>query len=151
MNVRAATLTDLPRIVEIEKLCFPEELAFPPGMFTFLIHNARTLVSSEDGLVTGFIIGYASGRTGIIYSLDVHPGYRRRGAGSALIKALEEELYSDGVRRYRLEAALSNPEARDLYHHLGYAEGELLRDYYGSGKDAVRMWKSVEGEWGQAV
>jgi len=146
MKVRTATHKDLSRIIEIEKLCFPEELAFPPGMFSFLIRNARTLVACEEGLVTGFIIGYTSGRTGIIYSLDVHPRFRRRGVASVLIQALEEQLYATGVRRYRLEAALSNTTARNLYHRLGYADGEFLRDYYGRGKDAIRMWKYV-GDW----
>ncbi len=143
MRVRAAGLSDLSKIVEIECLCFPEDTAFPPGMFAYLIRYAITLAAFEDNRMAGFIIGYASGVTGFIYTLDVHPDYRRRGVGSMLIRALEECLGSQGVRRIRLEAAVKNPAAFQLYHKAGYHEKKLLRNYYGRGKNAVRMWKEL--------
>lgn len=144
MNVRAAELADLSKIVEIEELCFPEETAFPPGMFTYLIRYATTLAAFEDDRMEGFIIGYASGRTGFIYTLDVHPDYRRMGIGGMLIRTLEETLCAQGVVRIRLEAAKDNPAAMSLYRKAGYREKELLRNYYGRGKHAVRMWKDLE-------
>jgi ribosomal-protein-alanine N-acetyltransferase len=144
MKIRAAEPGDLSAIVEIEGLCFPKETAFPPGMFSYLIKYAASLVaceSDEDDKIIGFIIGYASGRMGIIYTLDVHPDYWRTGIGSALIAALEKELSAEGAKAVRLEAALDNPGALELYRRAGYRERELIRDYYGRGKDAVRMWK----------
>lgn len=143
MNVRAAELADLSKIVEIEGLCFPEETAFPPGMFAYLIRYAVTLAASDENRMAGFIIGYASGDTGFIYTLDVHPDYRRKGVGSMLIQALEERLQSLGTKRIRLEAAVKNPAALELYRKAGYHEKELLRNYYGRGKNAVRMWKEL--------
>jgi ribosomal-protein-alanine N-acetyltransferase len=145
MRVRAAEPGDLPAIVEIEGLCFPEETAFPPGMFAYLIRYSIALVACEpDDTVVGFIIGYTSGRVGAIYTLDVHPGYRRRGIGSRLIAALEEELQAYGAKYIRLEAAVENPGALELYRRMGYKERELVMNYYGRGKDAVRMWKAVK-------
>lgn len=142
MRVRAAEPGDLPAIVEIEGLCFPEETAFPPGMFAYLIRYSVVLVASEsDDKVVGFIIGYTSGRVGAIYTLDVHPDYRRRGIGSRLIAALEEELHAYGAKSIKLEAAIENPDALELYRRSGYKERELVRNYYGKGKNAVRMWK----------
>lgn len=143
MKVRVAELADLSRIVEIENLCFPEETAFPPGMFAYLIRYAITLAAFEDRRMAGFIIGFASGGTGLIYTLDVHPDYRRKGVGSMLIRALEERLCSQGVERIRLEAAVKNPAALELYRKAGYHKKELIRNYYGSGKNAVRMWKEL--------
>lgn len=141
--VRAAELADLSKIVEIEILCFPDETAFPPGMFAYLIRYAMTLAAFEDNRMAGFIIGYASGDTGFIYTLDVHPDYRRKGVGSMLIRALEERLRSQGVERIRLEAAIKNPAALELYRKAGYHKKEMLRNYYGRGKNAVRMWKEL--------
>jgi [ribosomal protein S18]-alanine N-acetyltransferase len=149
MKVRAAEQSDLPIIVEIEGLCFPEETAFPPGMFSYLIRYSNALVACESGEydandeVVGFIIGYASGRMGIIYTLDVHPSYWGRGIGSALIAALEKELSEEGAEVIRLEAAVDNPRAMELYRRAGYRERELIRGYYGWGKNAVRMWKML--------
>ncbi len=144
MNVRAAEIKDLSQIVEIEELCFPEETAFPPGMFAYLIRHAITLTAFEGDRMAGFTIGFASGDTGFIYTLDIHPDYRRRGIGAMLIQALEERLRSNGAKRIRLEAAVNNPVALGLYRKAGYHERELLRNYYGRGKHAVRMWKELK-------
>jgi ribosomal-protein-alanine N-acetyltransferase len=144
MIVRRGEQRDLPQIVQIEGLCFPEETAFPPGMFAYLIKYSVSLVACEpEGRVLGFIMGYTSGRGGAVYTLDVHPLYRRKGVGSRLIQALEEKLRALGARAIRLEAALESPEAMDLYRKAGYRERELVKNYYGWGKDAVRMWKEL--------
>lgn len=144
MKIRWAELKDLPFIVEIEGLCFPEETAFPAGMFAYLIEYSVSLVACEpEDVVIGFVIGYTSGRGGAVYTLDVHPAHRNKGVGTKLIRALEEELRAQGARAIRLEAALENPEAMELYQKAGYRERELVRNYYGRGKDAVRMWKEL--------
>jgi len=143
MKVRAAELADLSKIIEIESLCFPKETAFPSEMFAYLIRYAITLAAFEDSRMTGFIIGFASGDTGFIYTLDVHPDYRRKGVGSMLIRTIEDRLFSQGSKHIRLEAAIKNPAALELYRKAGYHEKELLRNYYGRGKNAVRMWKEL--------
>ncbi len=144
MKIRRAEPKDLSSIVEIEGLCFPKETAFPAGMFAYLIKYSVSLVACEpEDRVIGFIIGYTSGRSGAVYTLDVHPTHRKKGVGSKLVRAMEEELRAQGARAIRLEAALENPEAIELYRKAGYRERELVRNYYGRGKDAVRMWKEL--------
>jgi ribosomal-protein-alanine N-acetyltransferase len=144
MKIRRAEPKDLSSIVEIEGLCFPEETAFPAGMFANLIKYSVSLVACEpEDRVIGFIIGYTSGRSGAVYTLDVHPTHRKKGVGSRLVQAMEEELRTQGARAIRLEAAIENPEAIELYRKAGYRERELVRNYYGRGKDAVRMWKEL--------
>jgi ribosomal-protein-alanine N-acetyltransferase len=145
MKIRSAQPCDLAQIVQIEELCFPEETAFPPKMFAYLIRYAVSLVACEpDKKVLGFIMGYASGRTGAVYTLDVHPSYRRRGIGSKLLQSLEEKLALLGAQAIRLEAALNRPGAVELYRKAGYQERELVRNYYGPGDHAVRMWKNLD-------
>jgi [ribosomal protein S18]-alanine N-acetyltransferase len=145
MKIRKAELKDLGDIVQIEELCFPEETAFPPRMFAYLIRYSVALVACEpEEKVVGFVMGYTSGNGGAVYTLDVHPLCRRRGVGSKLILALEEKLSGIGVRLIRLEAALENPGSLELYRKAGYKEREKVRNYYGRGKHAVRMWKTLE-------
>jgi ribosomal-protein-alanine N-acetyltransferase len=147
MKIRRAQPCDLAQIVQIEGLCFPEETAFPPKMFAYLIRYAVSLVACEpEKKVLGFIMGYASGMAGAVYTLDVHPSYRRKGIGSELLLALEEKLALLGAKAIRLEAALDKTGAVELYRKAGYLERELVRNYYGRGKHAVRMWKNLAAE-----
>ena len=145
MKIRRAEPRDLAQIVQIEGLCFPDETAFPPGMFAYLIRYAVALVACEpEDKILGFVMGYTSGNAGAVYTLDVHPSHRRRGIGTALIKALEKKLFQKGAKAIRLEAAIEKPAALELYSKAGYQERELVRNYYGRGKHAVRMWKKLE-------
>ncbi len=147
MNIRRAESGDLAQIVQIEDLCFPDETAFPPRMFAYLIRYAVSIVACEpEKKVLGFIMGYTSGKAGAVYTLDVHPNCRRKGIGSKLILALEEKLALLGADTIRLEAALEKPEAVELYRKAGYQERELVRNYYGRGKHAVRMRKRLAAE-----
>ena len=147
MNIRRAESGDLTQIVQIEDLCFPDETAFPPRMFAYLIRYAVSIVACEpEKKVLGFIMGYTSGNAGAVYTLDVHPNCRRKGIGSKLILALEEKLALLGADTIRLEAALEKPEAVELYRKAGYQERELVRNYYGRGKHAVRMRKRLAAE-----
>ena len=144
MKIRIAQPGDLAQIVQIEGLCFPEKTAFPPKMFSYLIRYAVSLVAClPEGRVLGFVMGYASGLAGAVYTLDVHPDYRRMGIGRRLILALEERLADQGAQAVRLEASLESPEAVELYRRAGYRERELVRHYYGPGMHAVRMWKDL--------
>jgi len=144
MIIRRAEPRDLAQIVQIEGLCFPEETAFPPAMFAYLIRYSVSLVACEPRQkVLGFIIGYASGSAGAVYTLDVHPLSRGKGVAGALILALEEQLSALGAKAVRLEAALEKPKTMELYRKAGYRERELVRNYYGQGKHAVRMWKTL--------
>ena len=147
MKIRRAESGDLAQIVQIEELCFPDETAFPPRMFAYLIRYAVSIVACEpEKKVLGFIMGYTSGNAGAVYTLDVHPNCRRKGIGSKLILALEEKLALLGAETIRLEAALEKPEAVELYRKAGYQERELVKNYYGRGKHAVRMRKRLAAE-----
>ncbi len=145
MMVRCAQPGDLSQIVQIEGLCFPEETAFPPRMFAYLIRYAVSLVACEpEKKVLGFIMGYTSGNAGAVYTLDVHPSYRRKGIGYKLLLSLEEKLAQLGARAIRLEAAIDKPGAVELYKKAGYHERELVKNYYGRGNHALRMWKNLD-------
>lgn len=53
-------------------------------MSSRLLAYAGALVDC-DSQVEGFVVGYTSGKMGLIYNLDIHPDYKRRGVGSPLI------------------------------------------------------------------
>lgn len=77
-------------------------------MFAYLIRYSVALVACEpEETILGFVMGYTSGTYGAVYTLDVHPGYRRKSIGSELMMALEKKLAGMGAKAVRLEAALA--------------------------------------------
>ncbi|MDD1742621.1 MAG: GNAT family N-acetyltransferase [Methanotrichaceae archaeon] len=142
MIIRKAEYKDLPEINSIEELCFPEDTAFPVHMLAYLIRYAETLVADQTN-IEGFIIGHVSEGVGSIYTLDVHPSHRRKGIGHLLIQMLEDILQAKGAKKIRLEVAGNNVAALSLYRKAGYIEGEIIKNYYGGEKHAVRMYKNL--------
>jgi GNAT superfamily N-acetyltransferase len=61
-----------------------------------------------------------AGDTGEIKRMYVTPSLRRRGAGAALLAALEERARALGYRRLWLETGDQQPEALALYAQAGY-------------------------------
>ncbi len=68
------------------------------------------------------------GETAEIKRIYVENQYRRRGAASALIGALEQSAAASGRRKLILETAVDTTGSHALYLSLGYKQ----RDYYGS-------------------
>jgi ribosomal protein S18 acetylase RimI-like enzyme len=78
----------------------------------------------EDGAVVGNVslkrVAYASGY--LVGNVAVHPAWRRRGIGSALMRAALDEVAARGGRWVGLEVQADNIVARDMYARLGFAE-----------------------------
>ena len=66
--------------------------------------------------------------TAEVKRIYVLPQYRRKGAASALITAVEQNAVSTGRTHFILETARTTADSASLYLSLGYRE----IDYYGS-------------------
>jgi len=90
-----------------------------------------------------------------LFALDVSSALQRRGIGTALIAAVEDEAKGLGFRGVWLAVAVDNTDARRLYERLGYlSDGELITLRYsvpeGAGwRDVVepsyRMLRTFDG------
>jgi len=60
--------------------------------------------------------------TAEVLRVRVHPAFRRRGVGRALMSALEQRAARLGMRRMHLDTATNQPEAMAFYQGLGYQE-----------------------------
>jgi len=142
MRIRRAEAGDLPSILAAERACFSPDLAFPPQTFSLLVAEATTLVA-EDGALAGFVSGFVSGGWGKVVTLNVLPQRRGEGVGRRLMEALEMEFASQGAGAALLEVSVENREAVALYEKLGYEKVALLEGYYGPGKAALLMKKTL--------
>ncbi len=78
----------------------------------------RILVAEVGGAPAG--LGASENEDDVISDIWVAPAFEGRGAGSALIKALEAQIAERGYRQAAIQVAARNERALQLYQHLGY-------------------------------
>jgi ribosomal-protein-alanine N-acetyltransferase len=145
-RIRPAKKEDILAILELEKICFKEE-TFHKKQIEYLLLKARSLflVASVEGEIVGSIIillrkHISNAR---IYSLNVHPSYRRIGIGSLLMEHSEALLSKMGYRNFTLEAGVNNIAAHNLYRSKGFSVERRIEKYYKNGDDALRFIKKL--------
>jgi [ribosomal protein S18]-alanine N-acetyltransferase len=85
----------------------------------------------------GMILGRVAADEAEILTFAVCPAQRRRGAGSALLRAAMERAANLGAVTMFLEVAVTNDAARALYARHGFTEAGVRRHYYTDGTDAL--------------
>lgn len=123
MHIRKYTDTDREAIVAMWQSVFPND---PP-------HNAPSLVLDEKlnvddlifviednhRIVGGCLAGY-DGHRGWLYTVAVEAGYRRKGAGSRLVKTAVKELKSIGCKKVNIQIRATNTVVAEFYKSLGF-------------------------------
>ena len=132
--------------MEIERTSF----AYPWSASFFLqelkVTCARSLLALVGEQPVGYVIYWLLPREVDIHNLAVHPAYRRRGIGTALLRAVIDEARRHGVTRVTLEVRKSNEAAQKLYLSLGFVAQGVRKGYYSDdGEDAVVMALELEG------
>lgn len=145
-HIRPAKKEELPDLLALEKLCFKEE-TFHRKQLGYLLLKAKSLVlvaSAEDNIIGSMIVLFRENiQQARIYSLNVHPAYRRMGIGSLLMDTTFEFLKERGFRKITLEAGVNNTAARNLYESKGFSVDKTLRSYYKNGDDALHLTKNL--------
>lgn len=145
-EIRIAKKEELSDLLALEKLCFKEE-TFHKKQLGYLLLKAKSLVlvaSADDDIIGSMIVLLRENiLQARIYSLNVHPAYRRMGTGSLLMDTALEFLKERGFRKITLEAGVNNTAARNLYKSKGFSVDKILRSYYKNGDDALHLTKNL--------
>jgi ribosomal-protein-alanine N-acetyltransferase len=141
IHIRNATVTDLPRIIEIERLAFPSPWTLASFQRELTLPFSRIIVALPDNgnSISGFLCRWLIADECHILNIAVHPQARRLGIGTVLIGEAINEAKSSGAGVVTLEVRRSNLAARQLYHKFEFEERRLRRHYYGPGEDAIIM------------
>jgi ribosomal protein S18 acetylase RimI-like enzyme len=122
-NIRAATESDLAALVQ----SLAPELARAQLKNRFAEQRAEfrlILVLEHKNELAGTIsIDPGVDRDGFthrLFALDVGQRFRRQGFATQLIRAVEEHVLADGHTTLRLDVAIDNTAAINLYKKLGY-------------------------------
>ena len=78
----------------------------------------------------GYLLGMIVCDEAEVYRVAADPACRRRGIGSALLKAFLGECRACGVRLVSLEVRAANDPAIRMYANAGFANAGLRKDYY---------------------
>ena len=90
--------------------------------------TASVVVAEAAGQLVGTIIAAFDGWRGSLYRLVVHPAFRRRGCGRALVAAAEQRLVDWGARRLTALVERDRPWATAFWATAGYtSEPGMLR------------------------
>ena len=109
------------------------------------------MVAETGGPPLGYIVGRAVVDQGEILNLGVALSARRRGIGSALVRALLADFSSRGVESAFLEVRQSNLPAQRLYESFGFtAVGRRPRYYQRPVEDAVVLRAAISADTASA-
>lgn len=140
--IRTAQPEDIIGLREVELAGFID----PWGEETIrqeLANKDRThyVVAEVENQIIGYAGLWVIFDEGHITRVAVYSGFRRRGIGRDMVKALMDKAYSLGCKSFTLEVRASNMEAMDLYKSMGFEVFGARPGYYEvEGEAAVIMW-----------
>jgi ribosomal-protein-alanine N-acetyltransferase len=145
MDIRKGKVEDIPAFEYLDNLCFPKTTRYSrfDFIYYFFRNNAFSIVAEDDEGIHAFLIAdIKPPNDGHIVTIDVHPSYRRKGLGKALMNESEKNFKEAGAPRIVLEVHENNVAAQLFYSNLGYRIDRRLDNYYYSG-NGLRLAKMI--------
>ncbi len=153
-SLRIFNPSDLDAVVNINRICLPENYA--PYFFLDTYHTLPEafVVAESQAQVVGYIMcrvehGFSDMRKlhfakkGHIISVAVMPEFRRIGVGHSLVQRILSTLASMQADECYLEVRVSNNAAIELYRRIGFDIARTIPRYYYDGSDAYVMVRSI--------
>ena len=141
LHLRDSLPADLEQLVNIDRLCFPEGIAYAKEDFHYLSkkNGSYTVVAEYDQRIVAFAIIVTETTKMHLVTLDVLPSLQGKGIGSLLMNQILNRACLDKIQRVDLEVAEDNPKAISFYRAQGFHTVKRLRKYYPNNKDALVM------------
>ncbi len=145
--IRRMEISDLDRIVEIEKECFTS--LYKKEQYEYELEDnpcAKLFVYVEDDIIVGFIDYWITFESCQLTKLAVASAYRKQGYASALMEYMIEDAIKEKCEAILLEVRKSNQAAIALYDSYEFLEiGERKGYYSDNHEDALVMGKVIGG------
>jgi ribosomal-protein-alanine N-acetyltransferase len=145
-QLRKLSYTDLPRVIAIERRCFP----MPWSLSMFVLELSKPsgicLAAVNDTRMLGYVICARYEEAYHVMNIAVEPNHRRQGVARGLLDALLDKGGRDA--NYTLEVRVSNAAAIALYESYDFRSVGTRRRYYAdNGEDAIIMWRADGNPW----
>lgn len=141
IKLRQMRREDVPRVMEIERECFPTPWHESAYLTELANRSAYYVVACEEERMVGYAGMWVIMDEAHITTLGVGRDSRGQKIGERLLVALLDEALRRNVRRATLEVRQSNDVAQNLYRKYGFAAMAIRRGYYTDNQEnAVVMW-----------
>jgi len=120
VSVRFAAESDVPRIMEIERLSFPARKQWEFSDFQEAMKDLVFVF--DDGEISGFLIAHCREKEnkGIILRVAVHPGCRGQGVATRLIESAIGAFRGMDIREVEIDVEIVKTGAVRLYERVGF-------------------------------
>lgn len=137
--IRPMKIEDVKSVYDIDILTLKSNWSENLYRFELLDINTRAFVYEIDQKVVGFVVSKYIGYTSDLLQIAVHPNYKHKKIGAALLKHVIETLKEEGVLEMMLEVYVKNTEVIGFYRKFNFKTVNVRKNYYGRGKDAILM------------
>jgi ribosomal-protein-alanine N-acetyltransferase len=129
--IRPMTVDDLPVVLDIDRLSFPQPWPESSYRFELTTNQASILLVAEvDDRLVGYIGSWLLVDEIHVSTLAVHPDFRQRGIARRLLVELLRRGAANGAEMATLEVRISNQAAIDLYSAFGFRVTGRRPGYY---------------------
>ncbi len=139
-TIRMAGLSDIPALIELDEVCFPNKKPDAKEVFINLMttSNCSIFISVLDQRIVGKAHVFKESDRARITDIGVNPAYRGQGLASSLIKCCINHALVNNKPKIVLDVEITNETALKLYHALGF---EIINahDYWGTPEDALEF------------
>lgn len=130
IHIRWTIRRDIPKVLTIESASFE----FPWDEDTWIRvlrqRNNTGMVAEVNDRVVGSMV-YELHRNQLhLLNFAVHPDFRRRGVGLAMVRKLVNKLSPERRNRIMLEIRETNLQALAFFKAQGFRAVSILRDFY---------------------
>jgi ribosomal-protein-alanine N-acetyltransferase len=142
IELRPYRVNDLAAMHALDVVCFEKPFRFSRGAMRRFVatKKARVVIADEGETVAAFVILHIEDDgqrcVGYIVTLDVSPGYRRRGLAGRLMQEVEQQALREGCIAIALHVFTGNEAAIRFYAGRGFVRSYREVDFYGTGMDA---------------
>lgn len=153
-QIRWMLRRDMPETLAIEARSFERQWSEEDFIRCLRQRNCIGMVAEHAERVVGFML-YELHRNRLhVLNFAVHPDFRRRGVGRAMIAKLRSKLSSQRRNCINLEVRETNLAAQLFFRACGFRAVSVLRDFYVDSPDEaaylmqLRYHPEMDGSFG---
>lgn len=140
-EIRAMTEADLPLVLDIEQVCYPDPWSESHFRQELDQSHAHIDLCCVDGELAGYLCYWLIAGEMEILNVATAPVFQRRGVARLLMNHAFSICRKQGLDKAYLEVRVGNQAAIELYRSFGFVDGGLRKRYYSDGEDALLMVK----------